>query len=148
MSQGHDLVQLELVAQLTQQLDRAAYKVQFAARLRRSDGHYFIPDVCVTPISLIEPDPARRRFLNVYSAPLPLVVEAWSPSTGAHDIDDKLPEYQLRGDQEIWRLHPFERTLTTWQLQADGGYVEKVIRGNVSPLAFPWVTIDLDALFA
>ena len=149
MSMGHDLAQLELVRQLLQQLDPAAYNVKFAARLRRSDGHYYIPDVCVTPISLIEADPARRRILNLYEAPLPLVIEVWSPSTGDYDIDDKLPEYQRRGDQEIWRLHPFERTLTAWRRQADGSYTETAIRERrVAPVAFPWVTIDLDAVFA
>ena len=149
MSQGHDLTQIELVRQLMLQLDPAAFKVQFAARVRRDERHYFIPDVCVTPIALIESDPARRRNLNVYEAPLPLVVEVWSPSTGGYDIDDKLPEYRRRGDQEIWRLHPFERTLTTWRRQSDGTYAETTVHGGmISPVAFPWLTIDLDAVFA
>ena len=146
MSIGHDWTQSELVYRLRSQLDPTAYWVQFAAKTKRDDRHYYIPDVCVVPLSYAGPD---RTKLNAYTDPLPLVVEVWSPSTGDYDVDDKLPEYRRRGDQEIWRLHPFERTLTVWQRQADGTYSETVIRGDkVSPLAFPWVTIDLDDLFA
>ena len=100
-------------------------------------------------IALAEPDRTRWHDLNFIRAPLPLVVEVWSPSTGDHDVDTKIPEYQRRGDQEIWRLHPFERTLTMWRRQPDGAYVETTVYGGtVSPTAFPWVTIDLDAVFA
>jgi Uma2 family endonuclease len=77
-----------------------------------------------------------------------LVVEVWSPSTGGYDIDAKLPTYRARGDREIWRIHPYERTLTTWRRQPDGSYAETVHRGGtIEPIAVPGVTIDLDALF-
>jgi Uma2 family endonuclease len=48
----------------------------------------------------------RGDELELYVEPLPLVVEVWSPSTGQYDVDEKLPEYQRRGDLEIWRFHP------------------------------------------
>jgi Uma2 family endonuclease len=80
---------------------------------------------------------------------LPLVVEAWSPSTGEYDVDTKFPIYRDRGDLEIWRLHPYDRTLTRWVRLADGGYREDVFTGgDVRPVALPDVVIDLDALFA
>jgi Uma2 family endonuclease len=80
---------------------------------------------------------------------LPLVVEVWSPSTGGYDIDAKIPEYRRRGDLEIWRLHPFEKTLTAWGRQPDGSYTKRVFQGGtVQPVGLPNVTIDLDALFA
>jgi len=76
------------------------------------------------------------------------VVEVWSPSTGDYDVDAKLPEYHRRGDQEIWRIHPYERMLTAWRRQPDGSYTETVYTGGVvHPLAFPVVAIDLDTLF-
>jgi hypothetical protein len=63
-------------------------------------------------------------------------------------VDTKLPEYQARGDDEIWRIHPVERTLIAWRKQADGSYVESVHReGVVEPVALPGVRIPLDALF-
>jgi Uma2 family endonuclease len=148
MSISHAWAQSGLVLQLSRQLDESRYRVQFAARLKRDDEHYYIPDVCVLPISSIEPDRSKWRQLNVYLTPLPLVVEVWSPSTGDYDMESKIPEYRRRGDQEIWRLHPFDRTLTTWRRQSDGSYVEAVHHGGtISPVAFPGVTIDLDALF-
>jgi Uma2 family endonuclease len=77
-----------------------------------------------------------------------LIVEVWSRSTGDFDVDAKLPEYQRRGDLEIWRIHPYERTLITWRRQADGTYNELLYTaGAVQPMALPDVTIDLDALF-
>ena len=80
---------------------------------------------------------------------MPLVVEVWSPSTGDYDVETKLQEYQRRGDLEIWRIHPYEQTLTAWRRQPDGSYTETLYRGGrVQPVALPNVTIDLDDLFA
>jgi hypothetical protein len=56
----------------------------------------------------------RDDVLEVDDAPLPLVVEVWSRSTGGDDVEEKLADDQRRGDAEIWRLHPFEKTLTRW----------------------------------
>ena len=63
-------------------------------------------------------------------------------------METKLRECQRRGDAEIWRLHPYERTLTTWRRQADGSYSETVYReGVVEPIALPGVRINLADLF-
>jgi Uma2 family endonuclease len=76
------------------------------------------------------------------------VVEVWSPSTGDYDVDAKLPVYQQRGDLEIWRIHPYERTLTAWRRQPNGSYQETIHReGVVKPAALPGVAIDLGPLF-
>ncbi len=150
MSVEHGGVMTELAYMLRGQLDRNEYRVRtHHARLRRSPENYYVPDVVVIPAAL---ERALRRnpgSLDAYAAPLPLVVEIWSPSTGAYDIDEKLPQYQARGDIEIWRLHPYDRTLTAWQRQLDGSYVETVHReGIVRPASLPGVAIDLAALFA
>jgi hypothetical protein len=64
-------------------------------------------------------------------------------------VDTKVPDYRARGDREIWRLHPHERTLTSWVQQADGSYAEtRYTAGIVRPTFLPGVAIDLDALFA
>lgn len=135
---------------LVAQLDRREFAVSETSRLRISTGNHYIPDVCVIPRALV-----RRReeeapnSLEVYSDPLPLVVEVWSRRTGDYDIEQKLREYQLRGDAEVWRIHPRERTLTCWRKQPDGTYAETRYRtGVVRPAALPGVTIDLDELFA
>lgn len=149
MALGHNRSMNRLGQLLAVQLDPDRYWVNTnSGQLTRPDGAYFIPDVCVIPVDLLEPDEDPWSDLEVYTRPLPLVVEVWSPSTGGYDFDTKIAEYQRRGDLEIWRLHPFARTLTSWQRQADGTYVEITYQGGpVRPIALPDVTIDLDALF-
>jgi len=58
-------------------------------------------------------------------------------------------QYRQRGDEEIWRIHPYERTVTVWRRRRNGGYDESIVRdGNVRLASTPGVTIDVDALFA
>ena len=150
MTVEHAETARNLARQLILQLRWEDFSVdQESTRLRVSTGNYFIPDVCVIPREIVR---AHRRLypgvLEVYEEPMPLVVEVWSPSTGTHDLEEKLREYQLRGDLEIWRLHPYDRTLTASVRQHDGTYRESTFHGvSVRPVALPNVSIDLDALF-
>jgi Uma2 family endonuclease len=148
MTFAHNQAQILLAAQLVQQLDRHRFAVRSnAGHVRRSPENYFIPDVFVFPLELAA-EFRGRVVLEWYDTPLPLIVEIWSPSTGDYDIETKLIEYQRRGDLEIWRIHPFDRTLTAWRRQPDGSYAEAQFRGGVvQPVALSNVTIDLDALF-
>ena len=150
MSFAHNRQMTRLGLSLGHQLDPRAFEVRInVGRVRRTDETYYIPDVFVIPMALTERWNDHPESLEIYDEPLPFVAEVWSPSTGDYDIDAKLPQYQLRGDLEIWRLHPFERTLTVWRRQPDGRYTEEVLRGGVVWLhALPDVTVDLDALFA
>ena len=149
MTFAHNDVAFELAYRLRQQLDRSRFTVRHGmGHVRRSAENYYIPDVFVVPTDLTRPLRGRRDVLEAYDAPLPLVVEVWSPSTGEYDVDSKLPEYQRHGDLEVWRVHPFDRTLTAWRLQVDSSYVESFYAGGtVQPVALPEVTIDLDTLF-
>ncbi|MFL5448361.1 MAG: Uma2 family endonuclease, partial [Gemmatimonadales bacterium] len=71
-----------------------------------------------------------------------------APSTGRYDINEKLPDYQQRGDLEIWYVHPYERTLTAWRRRPDGTCAESVYRGGiVIPESLPGLAIELEALF-
>jgi Uma2 family endonuclease len=149
MTARHNYVGFELAFRLRQQLDPSRYQVRHnSGHVRRTSENYYIPDVLVVPTDLVRPLLDRRDVLEAYDAPLPLVVEMWSPSTGDYDVDSKLPEYQRRGDLEIWRVHPFDRTLTAWQRQSDGSYTETLYTGGeVRPIGLPGVVIDLDTLF-
>ena len=146
----HGDLTLELAYQLRHQLNRSEFRVHANhARLRRSNARVYIPDIVVIPISFAEPLHGRSDLLDLYADPMPLVVEIWSPSTGGLDVSDKLPEYQARGDLEIWFLHPYDKTLTARRRQPDGSHdVSNYRRGTVQPVALPNVTIDLEALFA
>jgi len=149
MSFDHGDVMTYLGIQLGQQIDRKQYRVHVNnGRVRRTERTYYIPDIIVIPLHLAEPFRGKPGVLEIYDEPLPLVVEVWSESTGDYDVDAKLPEYKDRGDREIWRLHPYKRTLTAWRRQPDGSYTKTVYHGGkVESVALPGVIIDLDELF-
>jgi Uma2 family endonuclease len=149
MTAEHNHVAGYLFGQLFTKLDLTEFEPHLnMAHVSRTAASYYIPDVFVAPAEIFRAQLGTRR-LEMYRDPLPLVVEVWSPSTGDYDVDAKLPEYQRRGDLEIWRIHPYERTLTAWRRQPDGTYTEAVYTGGtVEPVALPNVVIDLDALFA
>jgi Uma2 family endonuclease len=147
MSWRHLDISFELGHRFRSQLDRAEYRVFVEGRTRRPTTTIFIPDVMIVPtaygIHLVD-----ETRLAIFSEPLPLVVEVWSPSTGDYDVDTKIPVYMQRGDADIWRMHPFEQTLRRWVRQPDGTYRESIHRGGIVTLAaLPNVEIDLDQLF-
>jgi Uma2 family endonuclease len=149
MSVVHGVVTMRLIELLLNQLDRREYRLRTThARLRRSADTYYVPDLVVIPAVLEEALLERPESLDAYPEPLPLVVEIWSPSTGRYDIYQKLPDYQARGDLEIWYIQPYEHTLTAWYRQPDGIYAESISRGGiVRPQSLPGVALDLELLF-
>lgn len=151
LSFGHNRFTTLLTAQLLRQIDLQRFDVRFGlGHVYRPMESYYIPDIFVVdhPPRTV-PRNAAVDTRDVYRDPVLLVVEIWSPPTGSYDVDMKLPEYRARGDREIWRLHPYDRTLTVWRRQDDGSYAETVYHhGTLTPIAFSDVTIDLDALFA
>ncbi len=141
---------------LANQLDRTIYRVNVNGdRARISPRAYYIPDVIAIPAAYQQSLADDPRALGVYTEPLPLAAEVWSPTTGHYDVATKLEGYRERGDLEIWFIHPYERTLTAWRRQPEGSYTEELYRSGVVPVAscpqspgvpFPGVTIDLDVL--
>ena len=150
MTAQHDFIMQTVQIELQRQLDRNLFLVYMnTMRLRTSDGSFYVPDVTVVPRASVQAAlDLRSTRLDMYAEPMPLVVEVWSPSTGGYDVEKKVLEYQRRRDAEVWRLHPYEETLTAWRLQADGRYTESVYReGAIEPVALPGVRIDLATLF-
>lgn len=74
------------------------------------------PDVAVVPADWSAAQGGTHK-LEQYSAGLPFVAEVWSPSTGVYDIDTKLRDYLARGDEVVWRVHPYEKTVRAWTRQ-------------------------------
>ena len=149
MSWEHVDTIAELVTVLRNQLDRRQFAAVAESRVRRTTATILMPDVMVVPAAYMAQVRGRPGKLAIFPGPLPLVVEVWSASTGDYDVDTKIPVYMQRGDLEIWRIHPYERTVTSWVRQPDGSYRETVYRGGVVSLAaLPGVEIDLDRLFA
>jgi Uma2 family endonuclease len=148
MSVMHDDVAFQLGRLLQNQLDPRAYRVNVnGGKTRYTARNYYIPDVVVIPAALVLPLRSDPRAFNAFAEPLPLVVEIWSRTTGDYDMAAKLPVYRARGDQEIWLIQPYERTLTAWRRQPNGTYFETVYQdGDVPVASLPGVSIDLDAL--
>jgi Uma2 family endonuclease len=148
MSWEHLDIVMELGTLLKNQLDPAEHRVFAEGRVRRPEATIFIPDILVVPTALGPRFRGRPGTLAIIPDPLPLVVEVWSASTGDYDVDTKIPVYQQRGDLEIWRIHPYEKTLTSWVRQPNGMYEETVYReGVITPVALPGATIPLADLF-
>jgi Uma2 family endonuclease len=149
MSWEHGSVNARLSYLLQHQLNWDEFHVRInEGHVRRSAERYYLPDIVVVPAALGDPFRNKPGALPVFRHPLPLVVEVWSPSTGDYDVDAKLPEYMARGDLEVWRIHPYEQTLTAWRRQPDGSYAESVYHeGIVRPASLPNVAIDLRVLF-
>lgn len=149
MGAEHNDAIFVVASMIANQLDRREFRLRTnSSRLRRSAERYYIPDVCVIPTAVERAQRGRPGRLEIYADPLPLVVEVWSPSTGTYDLTAKLDEYRQRGDLEIWRIHPYERTQTAWRRQPNGSYVATLYRsGTVRPAFLPNVEIDLALLF-
>ena len=148
MSYPHNFAGTELGYVIRSQIDRGRFEVRVnAGHAKRGDANYFIPDVMVLPYedTVIFHD---SRELEAYAGPLPFVAEVWSPSTGEYDVEDKFPEYKRRGDLEIWRVHPYEKTIIAWRRRADGAYSETLYTTGVVPVeSLPGVSVVLESLF-
>lgn len=145
----HNDVMFYLGVHLAPQLDGSKFRIRVnSARLRIPSGSYYIPDLVVIPTEEVLKLVGHPENLEYYDRPVPLLAELWSRSTGRYDVDFKVPNYQKRGDLEIWRLQPYEHQLTTWRRLADETYEELVyVSGIIRPIGLPGVEIDLDKLF-
>lgn len=128
-------------------LDHWAVRVNLA-RVRANEQSVFVPDVLVVPKHLLPTVSPTPGGLEQYDAPLPLVVEVWSPSTGDYDVETKFPVYRAHGHAEIWRIHPYERVITIWRRQPDGSYIQsRQVDGYLEPASLPGVRIPFADLF-
>jgi Uma2 family endonuclease len=150
MTTPHNALGSILIEELVLQLPRGVYQVRSnAGHIRIAEDHYAVPDVAVIPRAMVRARMAKPHDLEEYSEPLPFIAEVWSRSTGGYDIDRKLPAYRARGDLEIWRIHPYERTVVAWRRGTDGEYTEsRYTEGEVAIDSLPGVVIDVGRLFA
>lgn len=149
MSWEHQNVAVELGHQLRLQLPKQRFRVQIESHVRRPEATVFQPDVMVIPDSYGEAFRQKPGKLVIVEQPLPFVAAIWSASTGHYDVTAKLPVYQQRGDEEIWLVHPYDRTVTSWRRQPDGTYESSNHReGAIRLAALPDVVVDVAELFS
>ncbi|MGH2598891.1 MAG: Uma2 family endonuclease, partial [Dehalococcoidia bacterium] len=86
MTEEHNDLSMELAYLLRHQLKRSEFRVrQNTSHVRRSELHYYTPDVTVLPAEAALQQRGTGK-LETYSVPLPLVIEIWSRSTGDYDV--------------------------------------------------------------
>lgn len=149
MGAEHNDLMARLAGMIAQQLDWKSFRLRInSTHVRKSRDSYYIPDLFVVAAELFREQLGQPRHLEVYELPLDLVVEIWSLTTGDYDISAKLPEYQARGDREIWFVHPYEKTIKVWSKLSDGSYMDTLHSSGIVYLAgLPDVSVDLSLLF-
>ena len=79
-----------------------------------------------------------------------LVVEVISKSSVTRDLHEKYKLYELTGIKEYWVVHPQDKTLIIFVLNANGHYQtsKPLTRGDAAiSTILPGLTIDLNELF-
>ena len=95
---GTDWAAVKLGHFLLTQLDWNVYQVRVnAGHVHRTTESYLVPDVLVVPVAMGHGLRGRLDRLEVFDAPLPLVVEVWSPSTGGYGVDTSWPSTRRAG---------------------------------------------------
>lgn len=151
---GPARVHQELVGELHLQVRTAlegkpcrAYVAPFDVRLPKSGTSDDQIDTVVQPDVLIVCDLAKLDARGMCGAP-DWVAEVLSPSTARYDQVLKLRAYERAGVAEVWLIHPYDRTLTRYRLEA-GRYARPdilALQGKAALTAVPAVTIDWERI--
>lgn len=149
---GPSRVHQEFVGELHLQVRTAlegkpcrAYVAPFDVRLPKSGDRDDQIDTVVQPDILIVCDLRKLDARGMCGAP-DWVAEVLSPSTASYDQILKLKAYERAGVAEAWLVHPTDRTLAIYRLEA-GRYGRPTLlelRGKTALTAVPAVTIDWD----
>jgi Uma2 family endonuclease len=121
----------------------------FDVRLPKSTEHDDEVDTVVQPDILIVCDAQKIDGRGMRGAP-DWVAEVLSPGTGSYDQKVKVPAYERAGVREVWLVHPVDRTLRVYRLQA-GSYGRATLldlKGKTSLTVVPDVTIDWEQVLA
>ena len=150
----HQQLSLSLASQLYVQLKGKPCKVYYAPfdvrlseQLDASDNYI---ETVVQPDVLVVCDKSKLDDKGCNGAP-DLVIEITSPTTARTDLTVKFDLYQKHGVKEYWIVHPVEKTVMVFKLQADGRYGAPDRYGDDGKVSVPLVgdlIIDLADLFA
>jgi Uma2 family endonuclease len=151
-SRAHQEIVIELSRQVANALQGKrcrAYAAPFDVRLPKADEADDQINTVVQPDVLIVCDCAKLDEHGMRGAP-DWVAEVLSPTTASHDQFIKLSAYEHAGVPEVWLIHPTDRTLTIYRLEA-GRYTRSTVlelKGKTPINAVPGVSIDWDRLVA
>jgi Uma2 family endonuclease len=97
------------------------YIAPFDVRLPKKDEADEKVDTVVQPDIAVICDPGKLDDKGCRGAP-DWVIEVLSPSTALKDMNLKRDLYQTHGVREYWLIHPAERWLMVYRLNAQGLY--------------------------
>jgi len=120
------------------------YVAPFDIRLPRKDEADAKVETVVQPDLSIICDQSKLDKLGCRGAP-DWLVEVLSPSTTLKDMNTKRGLYEQHGVQEYWIIHPEERWLMVYTLDAQGRYGKPDVFGMDEPTVvqlFPGLSID------
>jgi len=102
-------------------------------------------DTVVQPDLMVVCDPARIDERGIRGAP-DWIVEVLSPSTAAHDQLVKREIYERHRVKEYWLVHPGDRVLMIYYLQANAYGKPEVmeLEGESTVMTLPGVVIHWD----
>jgi Uma2 family endonuclease len=147
-SWSHQWIVAELCRQIGNALKGKGCRVCVApldVRLPKSTEEDDLVDTVVQPDVFIVSDLQKIDARGLRGAP-DWLAEVLSPSTAAHDQFVKLPAYERAGVREVWLIHPIDRTLTVYRLEACyyGSPTILELKGKTQVTDFPGVSIDWD----
>jgi len=146
----------EIVGELHRQVGNAlkgklsrVYVAPLDVRLPRSNEPDDLVDTVVQPDVMIVCDLQKVDSRGLRGAP-DWLAEVLSRSTASHDQFVKLPVYERAGVREVWLIHPTERTVAVYRLEAGryGSPTVLELKGQTALAAVPGVTIDWDEVLA
>ncbi len=120
------------------------YTAPFDVRLPRQDEADAKVETVVQPDLSVICDPSKLDKQGCRGAP-DWIVEVLSPSTALKDMDSKRSLYQRHGVQEYWIIHPEDRWILVYTLDAQGRYGQPGVFGMDEPTVvqrFPELSID------
>ncbi|ANX03835.1 Uma2 family endonuclease [Immundisolibacter cernigliae] len=151
-SRRHQEVLLELARQVANALAGQpcrAFIAPFDVRLPRADEADDAVDTVVQPDLSVVCDPGKLDERGCRGAP-DWVVEVLSPATAGHDHIVKRAVYERAGVREYWLVHPVDRIVTVYRLDAGRFGVPEVreLTGRQAVGALPQVEIDWEPVAA
>jgi Uma2 family endonuclease len=127
-----------------------AYVAPFDVRLPKAGQADEDTDTVLQPDVLVVCDRRKLDERGMRGAP-DWVVEVLSPATASHDQTLKLAAYERAGVPEVWLIHPTDRLVTIYRLEADARYGRPVIyelKGRTAISSVPDLSIDWNSVLA
>lgn len=135
-TRAHQIVVGELFRQLANQLQGhrcRPFVAPFDVRLPRSNEADAAVDTVVQPDITVVCDPSKLDVRGCRGAP-DRAIEVLSPATADHDHRVKRALYERAGVIEYWLVHPTDRTVHVYRLEA-GSYGKPDVYDFSAPIA-------------